>query len=132
MGLEFALSIFYAVLWGRVRSKMKPMELALRYMEIFFSGENLEQLKDLFAEDLTFRGPLYEFNSAKDYIDSLKSDPPQGFGYEIISSFEDSSSARLVYRFTKPGVSTLMAQLFEVSDDKIRKIVLVFDPSVLS
>ena len=111
---------------------MKPMELALKYMEIFFSGENLEELKHLFAEDLTFRGPLYEFNSSEDYINSLKSDPPQGFTYEILSSFENRSSARLVYRFTKPGVSTLMAQLFEVSDDKISKIVLVFDTSAFS
>ena len=111
---------------------MKPMELALKYMEIFFSGENLEELGDLFAKDLTFRGPLYEFNSAEDYIDSLKSDPPQEFAYEILSSFESSSSARLVYRFTKPGVSTLMAQLFEVSDDKISKIVLVFDTSAFT
>jgi hypothetical protein len=108
------------------------MELALKYMEIFFSGENIEELRHLFAEDLTFRGPLYEFNSAEDYIDSLKSDPPQGFAYEILSSFENSSSARLVYRFSKPGVSTLMAQLFEVSDDKISKIVLVFDTSAFS
>ena len=106
---------------------MTPLELALKYMEIFFSGKDFEELRHLFAEDFTFRGPLYEFNSAKDYVHSLKLDPPREFTYEIISSFEDSSSARLVYRFNKPGVSTLMAQLFEVSDDKISKIVLVFD-----
>ncbi len=119
-------------IWDRVKKTMKPMELALKYMEIFFSGEDIEELSHLFAEDLTFRGPLYEFNSAQDYINSLKSDPPRGFAYEIIGSFEDSSSARLVYRFTKPGVSTLMAQLFEVRDDKIIKIVLVFDTGALS
>ncbi len=108
------------------------MELALKYMEIFFSGENIEELRPLFAEDFTFRGPLYEFNSAQDYIHSLKLDPPRGFAYEIISSFEDSTSARLVYRFTKPGVSTLMAQLFEVSAEKIIKMVLVFDTGALT
>ncbi len=119
-------------IWDRVKKNIKPMELALKYMEIFFSGEDIEQLSHLFVEDLTFRGPLYEFNSAQDYINSLKSEPPRGFAYEIIGSFEDSSSARLVYRFTKPGVSTLMAQLFEVSDDKISKIVLVFDTGALT
>ena len=106
---------------------MKPIELVFKYMEIFFSGENIEELSHLFAKDFTFRGPLYEFNSAQDYINSLKSDPSRGFAYEIIGSFENRSSARLVYRLTNPGVSTLMAQLFEVSDDKISKIVLVFD-----
>ncbi|MEE8462361.1 MAG: nuclear transport factor 2 family protein [Acidobacteriota bacterium] len=119
-------------IWDRVAENMKPMELALKYMEIFFCGEDIDELSHLFAEDLTFRGPLYETNSAQDYINSLKSDPPRGFAYEIIGSFEDSSSARLVYRFTKPGVSTLMAQLFEVRDDKISKIVLVFDTGALT
>ena len=65
------------------------MELALKYMEIFFSEENIEKLSQLFAEDFTFRGPLYEFDSAEDYINSLKSNPPHGFADEIIGSFEN-------------------------------------------
>ncbi|MEE9230590.1 MAG: hypothetical protein V3U86_07785 [Acidobacteriota bacterium] len=89
-------------------------------------------MSQLFAEDFSFRGPLYEFDSAEDYINSLKSNPPHGFADEIIGSFENSSSACLIYRFTKPGVSTLMAQLFEVSDDKICKIWLVFDTGALN
>ncbi len=106
---------------------MKPMELALKYMEIFFSGGDIDELTHLFANDFTFRGPFYEFDSAEDYIRSLKSDPPNGFAYEMINSFENDSSACLVYQFRKPGVSVPMAQLFEIKNDKISKILLVFD-----
>jgi len=96
-------------------------------MEIFFSCRDIGELTHLFAPDFTFRGPFYEFDSAEDYINSLKSDPPEGCEYKIIRSFENDSSACLVYQFTKPGVSVPMAQLFEIEHGKISKILLVFD-----
>jgi hypothetical protein len=106
---------------------MRPLELANRYVEVLFSGGDLEELIHLFAEDLKFSGPYYEFDSAADYVESLRSDPPAGFEYEMIRSFEDDSSACLVYRFSKPGVSTMMAQFFEIREGRIGRIVLIFD-----
>jgi hypothetical protein len=106
---------------------VKPLELALKYMEIFYSGKKLERLADILAEDLLFTGPFYTFNSAEDYIKSLKNDPPKGMKYEIIKSFEDESSACLIYKFQKKNISTTMAQFFEVKDEKISKINLIFD-----
>ena len=50
-----------------------------------------------------------------------------GFSYELIKSIEEATSVCLIYRFTKPGVSTLMTQWFEMENDKIKKITLVFD-----
>ena len=55
---------------------MKPLELALRYIEIFYSGKDLEKLTDILAEELSFSGPLYTFPSARDYINSLLKDQP--------------------------------------------------------
>ena len=107
--------------------RVKPLELALKYMEIFYSGKNLERLPDLLAEDLSFTGPFYTFNSAEDYINSLKKDPPWGMSYEIIKSFEEENSACIIYKFQKGNISTAMAQLFEVKYEKIRKINLIFD-----
>ena len=106
---------------------MKPMELALKYLEIFFSGENLDDMNNLFTDDLTFDGPLYKFSSADNYINSLKKDPPKGMKYKIIKSFENKNSACVIYQFTKENVSTPMAQLFETENGKIRGIVLIFD-----
>jgi hypothetical protein len=57
---------------------MKPITLALKFMEIFYSGKDFERLKDILADDLSFTGPLYTFNSAEKNINSLKEDPPGG------------------------------------------------------
>lgn len=95
---------------------MRPLDLALKYMEIVFSENNLDDLSHLFACDFNFRGPLFEFDWAEGYIHSLKSEPPLGFKYKIINSFENESSACLVYEFLKPNVCVSMAQLFEIKD----------------
>ena len=106
---------------------MKPIDLALRYMEIFYSGKDLDRLKNILAEDLSFTGPLYTFSSAEEYINSLKEDSPRGMKYEIIKSFEDENGACLIYNFHKESISITMAQWFEVKADKISKINLIFD-----
>jgi hypothetical protein len=111
---------------------VKPLKLALKFMDIFFSGEKMDRLRPLLADDFSFNGPLYKFDSAEDYINSLQADLPKGFNFEIIRSLEDESSACIFYQFTKPGVCTPMAQMFEVNEGKISKILLVFDTSAFT
>ncbi len=110
---------------------MRPLEIAENYMTAFFSGGDPEVLRDLLSDTFTFRGPLYRFDSAEEYIIALKADPPEDFEYKMIRFYEDESSACLVYQFIKPGVSTTMTQVFEVDKDKISKILLVFDSKSL-
>ncbi|MCG8361733.1 MAG: nuclear transport factor 2 family protein [Pseudanabaenales cyanobacterium] len=106
---------------------MGPLDLAQKYMEIFFSGRDIADLSHLFSTDFTFSGPFYEFDSAADYLNSLKSDPPKNLHYKVIRAFENESLACLVYQFSKPGINIPMAQMFEVSNGKISKILLIFD-----
>ena len=103
------------------------MDLALQYIDIVFGKEDIDRLTNLLADQFSFQGPFFKFDSAADYINSLKADPPEGFGYTMISTFEDETSACLVYKFSKPGIDTPMAQLFETDNGKISKILLVFD-----
>jgi hypothetical protein len=111
---------------------MKPLEFAQKYMDILFSESDIDELNPFLAEDLHFRGPFYQFDSANDYLDALKSDPPKAFHYHIIHSYQDRSSACLVYQFSKPGVTTPMAQMFEIENNKIKKIVLIFDTNAFN
>ncbi len=106
---------------------MNPLELANRYMDIVFSTGEFDELHDVFTDTLKFKGPLFQFENPSDYIRSLKHDPPLDFKYEIIQSFENKSSACLVYKFSKPGISTMMTQTFEITGNKISGILLVFD-----
>jgi hypothetical protein len=87
----------------------------------------LDQLQEILAVDMQFRGPFHHYHQATDYINSLKSDPPENFRYEMIKTYSDDTSACLVYRFSKPGIKTIMTQIFEVKNDKITHILLVFD-----
>ncbi len=50
---------------------MKPFDLALRYMNIFYSGSDIEELSNILAKDILFEGPSYTFDTADDYLDSL-------------------------------------------------------------
>ena len=96
-------------------------------MEIFFSGKDLDGLRVLFASNFKFSGPFYTYDSAEEYINTLKSDPPKDFNYKTIASFDEKSSACLIYEFNKPGVNTPMVQFFKISDGKISEILLIFD-----
>jgi hypothetical protein len=111
---------------------MNAKQLAKNYLDILFYGKNLDELKEIFASNFRFRGPFYTFDSAEDYINTLKSDPPKDFKYKIIASFEDKSSVCLIYQFLKPGVKTPMAQFFKISNGKISEILLIFDTRVFT
>ena len=106
---------------------MAPLKLANRYMEVFYGEEPIECLTEIFSEKFSFKGPFHEFNTSEEYIESLKSDPPVGVEYKIIEAYENENSACLVYQFSKPGMSTIMSQMFEVANGKISGIILVFD-----
>lgn len=107
---------------------MKPIELAEKYMECFYGKASLSTMAALLADDLVFNGPLYNFTSAEEYLQALKSDPPEDTDYHIIKAFEKDDDVCLVYRFTKPGIETTMAQIFQIKDGKINNIELIFDP----
>ena len=111
---------------------MNPLALALQYMDIFYSNREIDTLAPLFADDLVFQGPFYQFDSADAYLASLRSDSRAGLTYSLIHSSATATSACLIYQFSKPGTSTPMAQLFEVEEEKIKKIVLIFDTKVFA
>ena len=83
---------------------MHPIDIALKYMDVFYSGENIELLRPLLADNLIFNGPFYSFNSAAEYIETLIKDPPRDMSYEIINSFEKSGLA--LFKFNQGGTPT--------------------------
>ncbi len=106
---------------------MKPLDVALQYMGIFFSGQDLDRLYNILTDDVKFSGPFYQFESAQDYIESLQSDPPVECQYTLVQVFENGPFVNVIYQFSKPYVCAHMSQLFEVHNDKITKVLLIFD-----
>ncbi|MBT5951370.1 MAG: nuclear transport factor 2 family protein [Betaproteobacteria bacterium] len=110
----------------------KPTELAQKYMDAFFGQEPLESMEKIFAENLIFEGPFQRTTSAKAYLESLRKNPPTNVSFETEEVFENENSVYFIYQFSKPGVKTRMVQTFEVNDEKISKIKLVFDTKVFT
>ncbi len=108
---------------------MTNLETALKYMDIFYSGGDFDELAEIFSVDLEFEGPFSRFDSAADYINSLKSDPSVGCEYSLIRVFESTGSVNLIYEFIKVEIRTPMSQLFEFEDGRIVRILLIFDTS---
>lgn len=106
---------------------ISPVQLAHRYLITLFSMQDIDSLADILDDDLHFQGPLYTFTSAHDYIESLKTSPPKDCTYEILHTFEKDDTINLIYRFSKPAVTTIMSQFFEIKNGKIAKILLIFD-----
>ncbi|MES9969678.1 MAG: hypothetical protein ABW092_06555 [Candidatus Thiodiazotropha sp.] len=111
---------------------MKTIELAKKYLDIFFVTHDFDALYEIFHEQLDFKGPLFESSNATDYISSLAADPPIDCEYELVGEYDSGESACLVYDFTKAGKATLMAQIFWSDGTRISKIRLVFDPTKIT
>ncbi len=109
-----------------------PTELALKYLNAFIGHEPLESMEAVFAENLIFEGPFQRTTSAKAYIESLRKNPPNNVSIETEDVFEKENSVCFVYQFSKQGIKTRMVQTFEVNDEKISKIILVFDTNAFT
>ena len=109
---------------------MKPLDLALQYMDSFFGEKPIEELATILDEHCSFVGPFHTSDTADAYIASLQKSPPDNVHYEIIRAYQDVNSACIIYQFLKSDISTPMAQLFEVRNEKICSIQLIFDTGV--
>lgn len=102
-------------------------DIARRYLEIFCSGQNFDELYEIFDENLLFEGPFLNAHSAQEYIEALRRDPPRGCAFTLLHSFQSGRFVNLIYEFRKPGLRTTMSQLFEFRRNKIIHVVLIFD-----
>lgn len=106
---------------------MDATGIAKKYLECFFGKLPLEGMEELLADELQFTGPFHQYNSAQDYFQALINDPPVDVSYKILYEFEKLDTVCIVYEFSKAAVKTNMAQIFEIRDGKIYKIILIFD-----
>ena len=109
-----------------------PLALAMQYLDIFYSGENLHHLRNILDGRCRFTGPFIDCHSADEYVQALLSDPPASLNYTVLQTYEQLDSACVIYQFEKDDVSTPMAQLFETNGSKIKRILLIFDSAAFA
>ncbi len=107
-------------------NKMNNREVAMEFLMCFCAAD-VDGLGSLLAGDLQFNGPLYQFSSRDAYLDSLKNDPLEQCGYQVLSVTENEDSVSIYYNYEKSDGIITIAQLFKFKNQKIRELFLVFD-----
>ncbi len=105
---------------------MTNREIAMEYLRRFCAGD-VEGLEPLLAPELRFSGTFHTFHSRKEYLDTLKENPPEECGYRVVSVTENEDSVALFYEYQKPGGVLQIAQLFKMRSNRIQEVLLVFD-----
>lgn len=105
---------------------MTKQEIAQEYLKCFCEG-NVSGLIPLLAPQLQFNGTFYNYNSAAEYLNSLRNDPPEKCTYTVLSITENDDSVAVFYEYGKPGGAIKIAQLFKIKNQKIKEILLIFD-----
>jgi hypothetical protein len=105
---------------------MTKQEIAMEYLRCFCAGD-IDGIDALLADNLHFTGTLHTYHSAREYLDSLRKDPPEACDYKVLSITESDQHVALFYEYQKPDRTMQIAQLFRIEDEKIHKVLLIFD-----
>ena len=66
-------------------------------MKSFFGQAPLEEMNALFSDKMIFEGPFHKSTTAREYIDTLKDNPPKDASYILEKTYQDEHSACLIY-----------------------------------
>jgi len=105
---------------------MTNREIVMEYLRCFCGGD-VAGLEALLAANLRFTGTFYSYNSAAEYLDSLKADPPEECGCRLLSITESENSVAVFYDYEKSNGAMKIAQLFKVEGERIQEVLLIFD-----
>lgn len=101
---------------------MQSKTLAKKFVE-YFCNADLDGIDSLLSTQFHLKGPLFEFDSKQDYLDSLNGNLEADLESEILSVIGNTDEASAFYRYR----GNLIGQLFRCNEGKIYETVLVFD-----
>jgi hypothetical protein len=101
---------------------MDSKSLAISFVK-YFCNADLAGIDLLLSTQFKLTGPLYEFNSKQNYLDSLEGnlDPDPDSVILSVTGNEDESAAFYTYK------GNVIGQLFRCQEGKIFETLLVFD-----
>ena len=105
---------------------MNKREIAMEFIKNFCAGD-VEALGSLLEDDFQLKGPLYRFDSKAAYLESLKADPLERCGFNVLNITEDDSTVSIYYEYKKSAKTIIIAQLFRFKEQRIGETLLVFD-----
>jgi len=96
--------------------------LAKSFVECFCKAD-IEGIDSLLSIQFNLKGPLFEFDSKQDYIESLNGNLEADPEAEILSVIGNTEEATAFYKYR----GNLIGQLFRCKEGKIYEAMLVFD-----
>ena len=103
---------------------MTNRESAIAFVERFALGD-VDRLAPLLADQFHLKGPLFEFDSKKAYLDSLAGDLEHGH-CEIRSVTDIGDQVIVMYEYLKHDSTITIAQTFTFRDGLIEGTLLAF------
>ena len=101
---------------------MNSKNLAEHFVTSFCQGSIVE-LESALADDFHLRGPLFEFHSRAEYIDSLRDNLEPDSEAAVLSVLADGEEAAAFYSYK----GNIIGQLFRCAEGRIKSTIIVFD-----
>ncbi len=96
------------------------------YLECFCSGD-VDGVAATLGDEFRLRGPLFEFDSREEYLQSLRDDALEKVPYSVLESTAGDDTVSVIYEYQKTSGSITIAQFFRLKNEKIVETMLVFD-----
>lgn len=105
-------------------------ELARQYVSAFCTGD-LAQMSMLLADDFVIQGPLYRFESARDFLERLGALNAPPADHDLVSLQGDDNHASVFFHYRLGPMDLLMAMHFSAHEGRLHRALLVFDTAKL-
>lgn len=105
----------------------KTLEVVQKYQEATGKGD-FGAARKLVRDDLSFHGPIDQFDKPEPLFEALKTLLPMVERIEVRKVFVDGNDVCVLYDMViKTSGTELIVEWFKVRDDKIASIRVVFD-----
>lgn len=105
-----------------------PKTIAAAYFTAWEAAD-VEQLRTILAEDVSFRGPLAQVEGADAYADSIRGLFTATEKIVVHKAWVDGDDVLTWFDLHMPGAPpTPVAQWCQVHDGKVKRVQVTFDP----
>jgi ketosteroid isomerase-like protein len=105
-----------------------PKALAATYFEAWQSAD-VERLRSILADDVSFRGPLAQVDGADEYADSIRGLFQATEKVVVRNVWVDGDDVLTWFDLHMAGApATAVAQWCHVQDGKVKRVEVTFDP----
>lgn len=105
-----------------------PTALAATYFEAWQAAD-VERLRSILADDVSFRGPLAQLEGADEYANSIRGLFQATEKVVVRNVWSDGDDVLTWFDLHMPGApATAVAQWCHVQDGKVKRVEVTFDP----